>query len=107
VRHPLLVRDHAVRPRLQALHGEARTRPGSSISIEYRYAGGDVSRLPGLAEELVRSGVDVIVARATAAIDADRRASVTIPIVMSAYPGDPVRDEIAKSGPDAPLGTRR
>jgi putative ABC transport system substrate-binding protein len=72
-------------------------KPGSTILIEYRYAEGDVSRLPGLAEELVRSGVDVIVARATAAINAARRASGTIPIVMASYPGDPVHDGIAKS----------
>jgi putative tryptophan/tyrosine transport system substrate-binding protein len=72
-------------------------RPGSTILIEYRYAEGDISRLPGLAEELVRSGVDVMVARSTAAISAARRASGTIPIVMSSYSGDPVRDGIAKS----------
>lgn len=71
--------------------------PGSTILIDYRYAEGDVSRLPDMAEQLVRSGVDVIVARATAAINAARRATSTIPIVMSAYPGDPVRDGIAKT----------
>ena len=71
--------------------------PGNSIRIEYRYAEGDVSRLPQLAHELVGSRVDVIVARASAAIHAARRATGTIPIVMSAYPGDPVRDGLAKS----------
>jgi len=71
--------------------------PGSTILIDYRYAEGDVSKLPQLAEQLAGSGVDVIVARATAAINAARRATRTIPIVMSAYPGDPVRDGIAKS----------
>jgi ABC-type uncharacterized transport system substrate-binding protein len=35
---------------------------GQSISIEYRWAAGNVNRLPALAEELVRLKVDLIVA---------------------------------------------
>ena len=71
--------------------------PGSSVQIDYRYAEGDPNRLAPLAAELVRSGVDVIVARGNTAIDAARKATSTIPIVMSAWAGDPVSSGLAKS----------
>jgi len=71
--------------------------PGSTIIIDYRYAEGDLSKLRGLADDLVRSGVDVIVARANAAISAARYATSTIPIVMSAYNGDPAADGVVNS----------
>jgi putative tryptophan/tyrosine transport system substrate-binding protein len=63
--------------------------PGSNIIIEYRYAEGDAERLPALATELVRRKVDAIVVRGPQAAEAARRATSTIPIVMSATP-DPV-----------------
>jgi putative ABC transport system substrate-binding protein len=55
---------------------------GQSISIEYRWAAGKVDRLPELAEELVRLKAEVIVARATAPVQAAKNATTTIPIVM-------------------------
>jgi putative ABC transport system substrate-binding protein len=70
--------------------------PGSSILIEYRYAEGEVDRLPALAAELVRLPVDVIVARGGAAVRAARQATSTIPIVMSAT-ADPVRQGFVAS----------
>jgi putative tryptophan/tyrosine transport system substrate-binding protein len=71
--------------------------PGSTVIIDYRYAEGDRSKLGPLADELVRAGVDVIVARADAAIHAARKATSTIPIVMSAYIGDPAVDGVVKN----------
>src|SRR5215472_16096877 len=41
---------------------------GQNISIEYRYAGGEIARLPSLADELVRMKVDVIVVSSTPAV---------------------------------------
>jgi len=71
--------------------------PGSTIIIDYRYAEGDRTRFAPLADELVRSGVDVIVARNNAAINAARKATSTIPIVMAAYGGDPAADGVVRN----------
>jgi len=55
---------------------------GKNMLIEYRWAEGNYERLPGLAAELVQMNVDVIVAAASAAIQAAQQATGTIPIVM-------------------------
>jgi putative ABC transport system substrate-binding protein len=62
---------------------------GRNMLIEGRFYGDDVHRLPSLAAELVRLPVDVIVAGASPAPEAARRATSTIPIVMANHP-DPV-----------------
>jgi len=62
---------------------------GRNISIEHRWAEGRADRLPGLAAELVRLSVDVIVAPSQAALAA-RKATAVIPIVMPVIT-DPVR----------------
>jgi putative ABC transport system substrate-binding protein len=62
---------------------------GRNISIEYRWAEGREERLPGLAADLVRLKVDVIVAGA-GAVEAAKRATQLIPIVMP-IAGDPVK----------------
>jgi putative ABC transport system substrate-binding protein len=62
---------------------------GRSISIEYRWAEGRDERLPGLAADLVRLEVDVIVASSQGAVAA-AHATTTIPIVMPVIT-DPVR----------------
>src|SRR4051794_10381728 len=36
-------------------------RVGENVAIEYRFANGELERLPALATELVRFGVDIIV----------------------------------------------
>jgi len=65
--------------------------PGQNIRLEYRYAEGGPERLEGLARDLVRLGVDVIVARATSSIRAAKQVTATIPIVMSATGQDPIQ----------------
>ena len=55
---------------------------GKNLAIEWRYAEGDASRLPALAEELVRLNVELIMASFNDAIAAARRATRSIPIVM-------------------------
>ena len=56
---------------------------GQNIAIESRWAEGKWDRLPGLAAELVRLKVDVIVTAAPVAIQAAKQATTTIPIVMA------------------------
>src|SRR5712692_9340683 len=55
---------------------------GQIIAIEYRSAEGKDERLPGLAVELVRLKVDVIVTASPPATDAAKHATSTIPIVF-------------------------
>jgi putative ABC transport system substrate-binding protein len=62
---------------------------GKNISIEYRYAEGNLARLPALAAELVRLKVEVIVTSSPSPTRAAKEATVTIPIVF-AQDGDPV-----------------
>src|SRR5499426_1693797 len=62
---------------------------GQNIVIDYRYAEGRVDRLPGLAAELVRLKVDVIVSFGTQGVTAAKNATEQIPIVMIAV-RDPV-----------------
>jgi ABC-type uncharacterized transport system substrate-binding protein len=69
---------------------------GRNILVEYRWAEGSVDRLPGLAMELARLKVDLIVAAATPGARAARQATATIPIVAMAM-GDPVGDGLVAS----------
>jgi len=57
---------------------------GRTVALEIRSADGDVNRLAEAAEELVRLGVDVIVAWQTPAATAAKQATQSIPIVMAA-----------------------
>src|SRR5258707_628914 len=56
---------------------------GRDYVIEERYAEGDVTRLPVLAEEMVRLKPDVIVAGSNTATLSAMRATATIPIVAT------------------------
>jgi len=78
-------RDEAFRRELRRL-GYAEPQ---SIIIEYRSANGRLERLPDLAAELVGLKMDVIVAGATPAALAAKKATDTIPIVMAGV-SDPV-----------------
>jgi ABC-type uncharacterized transport system substrate-binding protein len=62
---------------------------GQNIAIEWRYADSQAERLPGLAEELVRFNVDVIIAAGVEPTHAAKQVTTTIPIVMG-QSGDPL-----------------
>src|SRR5262249_26415942 len=62
---------------------------GQNIAIERRYGENGLERLPELAAELVHLNVEVIVATGTLGPLAAKRATSTIPIVMTAA-GDPL-----------------
>jgi putative ABC transport system substrate-binding protein len=62
---------------------------GQNATIEYRFAGGQVERMPELASELARLKVDVIVTSNTPSAMAAKAATSTIPIVFAVV-ADPV-----------------
>jgi putative tryptophan/tyrosine transport system substrate-binding protein len=55
---------------------------GENITIEYRLAAGDLSRLPAMAADLVRLPVDVILTDGPKAGEFAHEATQTIPIVF-------------------------
>ena len=58
-------------------------RVGENVVIEYRFANGEMERLPANAADVVRLGVDIIVSAGTNPITvAAMKATTTIPIVM-------------------------
>lgn len=69
---------------------------GTNITIEHRWASGQIERLGDLAADLVRQDVDVIVANATPSIEAALAATRTIPIVMASA-GDALRTGLVDS----------
>src|SRR6516165_10196970 len=69
---------------------------GRNIAFERKFADGDANRLGELAQELVEHRVDAIVALATPAVRAAKKATSTIPIVGIGM-ADPVEDELASS----------
>lgn len=91
---------------------------GRDVALEQRWARNDTATLPHLAADLVRAGVDVIVAQGTPAGLAAKRTTSTIPIVLSSS-GDPVAaglvDSLARPGGNvtgltnmlAEVGTKR
>ena len=85
-------REAAVRRELGRL-GYAEPQ---SLLIEYRSADGRVERLPDLAAELVALKVDLIIAGATPAAVAAKKATDTIPIVMAAV-SNPIESGVIAS----------
>ena len=69
---------------------------GQNLVIDHRFPQWKYERLPELAAELVRSGVDVIVAASPPAAKAASQATTTIPIVF-AVSGDPVAEGFVAS----------
>src|SRR5450759_4919902 len=69
---------------------------GQTIAFEVRSAEGYSQRLAALANELVRLKVDVIVAINTTSVQAAKKASATIPIVMTRI-ADPVKSGLVGS----------
>jgi ABC-type uncharacterized transport system substrate-binding protein len=74
---------------------EAGFIEGQTVAVEYRYAGNQIDRLPGLATELVRWPVNVIVANVLAAL-ATQAATKTVPLVFVTG-SDPVKDGLVTS----------
>ena len=62
---------------------------GQNLAIQSRYADGNYDRLPGLAADLVRLGVDVIFANSAPVALAAKNATTSIPIVFETL-GDPI-----------------
>ena len=62
---------------------------GRNIIIEFRWAEGRFDRLPSLAEELVRTKVDLIVAPTSIYTGAAKRATSSIPIIFASH-ADPI-----------------
>jgi putative ABC transport system substrate-binding protein len=58
-------------------------RIGENLVIEYRFADGEFARIPALAAELVRLGVDVITTGSNPNTVVAMKATTTIPIVMT------------------------
>jgi putative tryptophan/tyrosine transport system substrate-binding protein len=68
-----------------------------TLKIEYRYAEEKEERLPGLAAELVKYPVDVIIAPGPSVIKAAKSVTSVVPIVGLDYESDPVAAGFAAS----------
>jgi putative ABC transport system substrate-binding protein len=68
---------------------------GRNLTIEYRWAEGDYTRLPRLVTELAKLNVEVIVTAGTPAAIAVQKSAPNIPLVMVAV-GDPVGTGLVK-----------
>ena len=91
-------------PRVEALRQGLRDLghvEGKNIAIEYRYADAKSDKLRALADELVHLNVDLLVVATTAAVQAAKNATKTIPIVFFGVT-DPVAaglvDSLARPG---------
>ena len=85
-------------PYLQAFRDALAERgrvEGRNLTIEFRFGDDDVRRVPALAADLVRSGIDLLVVQGAAVYEVSKL-GLKVPIVY-AYSGDPVIAGIAAS----------
>jgi putative tryptophan/tyrosine transport system substrate-binding protein len=97
----LETRSRAQNPNFIALVDELRNLgyvEGRNLLIEYRSAEGQADLFPELAAELLRLKVDVIVTRGTPATLAAKKATTSIPIVMSAIGEAAAVNSLARPG---------
>jgi putative tryptophan/tyrosine transport system substrate-binding protein len=69
---------------------------GRNVAIDFYYGTGDPEQALSVAQQVVRSAPDVILASTTPALVAARRATATIPIVF-AFAGDPLGQGLVPS----------
>ncbi len=84
---------------LEAFRNELRKLgyvEGAGLDIEVRNAGGTNEQLKALAEELLQAKVEVIVAVNTPAVQAAKKATETVPVVMMRV-ADPVKSGLVAS----------
>jgi putative ABC transport system substrate-binding protein len=75
---------------------DLRYLDGKSIHLEFRYAEGKGERFPSILAELIKLKVDVLVSGTIQAIQAAKKATTTIPIVIVTQ-GDPVASGLIES----------
>ena len=89
----------AVAPHVEALRGRLRELgyiEGQNLVLELKSGTGTEGELDRVAADLVRSGVDLLIAWTTPVVLAAKRATSTIPIVMVSV-GDPVGSGLVTS----------
>jgi len=69
---------------------------GRNITVERRYANGDVARMPELARDLMRHSPDVLFVQSYPGALAAKQTTSTVPIVIIGA-GDPVATGLVKS----------
>ncbi|HEU4440315.1 MAG TPA: ABC transporter substrate-binding protein [Methylomirabilota bacterium] len=79
---PSAISPRGIMPEMRQRLRELGYVEGRDLRFEVRAANEDFERLPDLAADLVRSGVDLIIAVSSPAIRAAENATSTIPIVM-------------------------
>lgn len=70
---------------------------GQNLVVDYRYSHGKIEQLPALAAELIALKPECVVAIGVDAIQALRRLTSTIPIVMGTIDADPVKEGLVAS----------
>jgi putative ABC transport system substrate-binding protein len=95
----LAASDPEWRPRFAAFRQKLQELgwiEGHNLAFEFRHADGQFDRLPSLAADLVQANVDVIVTNAAEPVAAARKATQSIPIVMSSV-GDAIGSGFVES----------
>ncbi|MFZ2650947.1 MAG: ABC transporter substrate-binding protein [Burkholderiaceae bacterium] len=69
---------------------------GRNLIVDTRYAAGDATRYPALADELIALEPDAVLVTSTGNAIVMKRKTKTIPIVLGS-PGDPVADRLVQS----------